>query len=199
MQPPTGQTEREISFIAIAFSVCLVGVLSAAALGISVGVDRAEASRLACAAGYSPCLPVKGDLNCADIASAKRPVRVTGDDPYGLDADEDGVGCEDSGGAESPWGLILRRPVKKEAVSVGLGETLTVVGWSPPISHGQPYELCVTRGSKQSCVPGRGTLAPRIQTFGAWKVKTGERSGKVFKLSVRYKGKNRAADTVPLR
>lgn len=171
----------------------------AAVLTLSGGIDRAEASRLACAPGYAPCLPVKGDLNCADIPAAKRPVRVTGSDPYELDADKDGVGCEDSGGAESPWGLILRKPPKKEAVTAKLGDTLTVVGWSPPVSHGKPYELCVTRGSKQTCVPGKGTLRPDIQTFGVWKVKAGERAGKVFKLSVRYRGKNRAADTVPLR
>lgn len=44
-----------------------------------------------CAAGYSPCLPVVADLNCPDIG---HPVTVTGSDPYGLDRDGDGVGCD---------------------------------------------------------------------------------------------------------
>jgi endonuclease YncB( thermonuclease family) len=44
-----------------------------------------------CITGYSPCLPVVGDLDCADING---PVRVTGSDPYRLDADGDGTGCD---------------------------------------------------------------------------------------------------------
>jgi hypothetical protein len=47
-----------------------------------------------CEPGYSPCLPRATDLNCDDIAAAKKPVHVTGDDPYGLDADGDGSACE---------------------------------------------------------------------------------------------------------
>lgn len=48
-----------------------------------------------CTAGYTPCLPVTGDLDCADVrALGKAPVVVTGDDPYRLDGDDDGSGCE---------------------------------------------------------------------------------------------------------
>ena len=48
-----------------------------------------------CQAGYSPCLPVVGDLDWADVrALGKAPVRVTGADPYRLDGDGDGWGCE---------------------------------------------------------------------------------------------------------
>jgi hypothetical protein len=47
-----------------------------------------------CEPGYSPCLPRAADLNCDDIAAAKKPVHVTGDDPYGLDGDGDGSACE---------------------------------------------------------------------------------------------------------
>jgi hypothetical protein len=47
-----------------------------------------------CEPGYSPCLPVVGDLNCADIPAAKKPVRVSGSDPYRLDGDGDGLACE---------------------------------------------------------------------------------------------------------
>jgi hypothetical protein len=46
-----------------------------------------------CQPGYSPCLPRVADLNCADIPSSKKPVRVTGSDPYRLDGDGDGYGC----------------------------------------------------------------------------------------------------------
>ena len=84
-------------------------VLSAVAL-LSVTSFALAAPRdaAACARGYSPCLPIRSDLDCGQIADAKKPVRVTGADPYGLDADRDGLGCEVSGvggGRQSPWGL----------------------------------------------------------------------------------------------
>jgi hypothetical protein len=47
-----------------------------------------------CQPGYSPCLPRVADLNCSDIPASKRPVRVTGSDPYRLDGDRDGLACE---------------------------------------------------------------------------------------------------------
>jgi endonuclease YncB( thermonuclease family) len=46
----------------------------------------------ACAPGYSPCVPpYPPDVDCADVDG---PIRVTGPDPHGLDADGDGVACE---------------------------------------------------------------------------------------------------------
>jgi len=51
----------------------------------------AEQSGGNCMPGYDPCLPVLGDMNCPDIG---HPVQVTGSDPYGLDRDGDGVGCD---------------------------------------------------------------------------------------------------------
>ena len=48
-----------------------------------------------CHASYSPCLPIVSDLDCADIrAMGVAPVRVLGSDPYRLDGDNDGLGCE---------------------------------------------------------------------------------------------------------
>ena len=48
-----------------------------------------------CHPSYSPCLPIVGDLDCADIrAMGLAPVRVLGSDPYRLDGDDDGYGCE---------------------------------------------------------------------------------------------------------
>ncbi|HYO40073.1 MAG TPA: thermonuclease family protein [Nocardioidaceae bacterium] len=56
-----------------------------------VGQPRTSRPTQGCAAGYSPCLPVAPDLDCADVRGA---VRVTGDDEYGLDRDGDGLGCD---------------------------------------------------------------------------------------------------------
>jgi len=51
-----------------------------------------------CTPGYSPCLPPASDYDCAGGSgngpAYTGPVRVTGSDPYGLDADGDGYGCE---------------------------------------------------------------------------------------------------------
>jgi micrococcal nuclease len=48
-----------------------------------------------CHPSYTPCLPVVGDLDCADVRALDvAPVRVLGSDPYRLDGDGDGLGCE---------------------------------------------------------------------------------------------------------
>jgi endonuclease YncB( thermonuclease family) len=44
-----------------------------------------------CHPGYTPCLPITADLDCADVDG---PITVLGDDPYGFDADGDGTGCD---------------------------------------------------------------------------------------------------------
>jgi len=44
-----------------------------------------------CHPNYEPCLPIVDDLDCPDIRVA---VQVTGSDPYRLDRDNNGVGCE---------------------------------------------------------------------------------------------------------
>jgi hypothetical protein len=49
--------------------------------------------------GYSPCLPPGPDVDCAGGSGdgpryVNGPVSVYGSDPYGLDSDGDGVGCE---------------------------------------------------------------------------------------------------------
>jgi endonuclease YncB( thermonuclease family) len=48
--------------------------------------------------GYSPCLPPGPDVDCrggsGDGPRYTGPVIVTGDDPYDLDADNDGTGCD---------------------------------------------------------------------------------------------------------
>lgn len=52
---------------------------------------KAAPPKQECMTGYSPCLPVVGDLNCGDIGFT---VTVTGSDPYRLDRDKDGFGCD---------------------------------------------------------------------------------------------------------
>lgn len=44
-----------------------------------------------CHPNYEPCLPIVDDLDCPDIRIA---VQVIGDDPYRLDRDGNGIGCE---------------------------------------------------------------------------------------------------------
>ena len=44
-----------------------------------------------CNPNYSPCIPNTYDLDCGDI---RMRVSVIGSDPYRLDADNDGIGCE---------------------------------------------------------------------------------------------------------
>jgi len=55
-------------------------------------------SRASCTPGYSPCLTPASDYDCAggtgDGPEYTGEVQVTGSDPYGLDIDGDGVGCE---------------------------------------------------------------------------------------------------------
>jgi hypothetical protein len=39
-------------------------------------------------------LPNVVDLDCGEISDSLKPIRVIGSDPYRLDADNDGYGCE---------------------------------------------------------------------------------------------------------
>ena len=52
-----------------------------------------------CVAGYDPCIEPGSDVDCASGSGngpryVDGPVYVTGSDPYDLDRDGDGVGCE---------------------------------------------------------------------------------------------------------
>jgi hypothetical protein len=52
-----------------------------------------------CTPGYRPCIAPGPDVDCEGGSGngpryVPGPVTVTGDDPYGLDADHDGTGCE---------------------------------------------------------------------------------------------------------
>jgi hypothetical protein len=57
------------------------------------------ASGAGCTPGYSPCIPPGPDVDCAGGSGngpryVQGPVQVTGSDPYHLDANGDGVGCD---------------------------------------------------------------------------------------------------------
>jgi hypothetical protein len=52
-----------------------------------------------CDPNYEPCVPIASDVDCAGgkgngPAYVQGPVNVIGTDVYGLDADDDGIGCE---------------------------------------------------------------------------------------------------------
>lgn len=52
-----------------------------------------------CTPGYSPCIPQGSDVDCAGGSGngpryVAGPITVTGSDPYRLDSNNDGVGCE---------------------------------------------------------------------------------------------------------
>jgi hypothetical protein len=52
-----------------------------------------------CTPGYSPCIAPGSDVDCAGGSGngpryVSGPVQVTGSDPYGLDRDGNGTGCE---------------------------------------------------------------------------------------------------------
>ena len=52
-----------------------------------------------CDPNYDPCVPIDSDVDCAGgkgngPSYVRGPVRVVGQDIYGLDRDNDGIGCE---------------------------------------------------------------------------------------------------------
>ena len=66
--------------------------------GVSTGTVNATRRTVAggasasCNPNYTPCVPNSAsDLNCPDVG---HPVKVVGSDPYNLDSDGDGSGCE---------------------------------------------------------------------------------------------------------
>lgn len=83
----------------------VVVVLSLAATGIGCGAEdgtgsASQAGGEDCTPGYDPCLPPADDYDCAggEGDGPEYTGRVSVDhghgDPYDLDADGDGVGCE---------------------------------------------------------------------------------------------------------
>lgn len=65
---------------------------------LAVAAPEPEPAAESCTDGYDPCLPPAADYDCeggtGDGPAYTGYVTVTGYDPYDLDADGDGVGCE---------------------------------------------------------------------------------------------------------
>jgi hypothetical protein len=140
-------------------------------------------------------------LDCDQIADRLKPVRVQGDDPFRLDADRDGLGCEtgaEGGGLRSRYGLILRSPPrKKRRVSPSAGRLPSSGGWSPKLAKGTRYKLCsAARCVGLSSYVLKGT-AP--QTFGKWRVTRGDVRSGLVKISLKVGLRVRASDTVSIR
>jgi|SRR5215216_646795 len=182
-------------------AVAVLALIAQASARSSVG--SAPSTSTACAPGYKPCLPVVPDLNCDDIADRLKPIRVTGSDPYGLNRDGDGLGCEPSGwdesgpgaGALSQWGVILRRPRTKEAKTVSLGTTVWVFGWSPTSAEGQRFELCAAK-SRGRCIKPVRRLNGKNQVFGTWTMKTADIYRGFLRVRLLVNGRGRAVDFV---
>ena len=67
--------------------------------GLLFALFASPAAAQDCDPNYDPCVPIASDVDCAGgsgngPAYVEGPVRVIGDDVYGLDRDGDGIGCE---------------------------------------------------------------------------------------------------------
>ena len=74
-------------------------VLAGLALEDAAHAAPRRGAEPACTEGYDPCIPPGPDVDCAGGSGngpryVEGPIRVTGSDPYGLDRDGDGIGCE---------------------------------------------------------------------------------------------------------
>lgn len=185
----------------LALPVLAVALL--ALVGQAAARPSASSSPLisaACAPGYEPCLPVRRDLDCNQIAERLKPIRVTGMDQYRLDPERDGLGCaadwSQGSGALSRWGLIIRKPLRKEAQVVRIGNKVWVAGWSPKPFKGRRFEICALGTRRGRCIKPVRRLNGRNQVFSAWTVRRGDTSGTLLRLSLRVNGKGRADDAV---
>lgn len=66
---------------------------------ILLGAVNSTSAQSGCDPNYTPCVPIASDVDCAGgngngPAYVQGPVRVIGRDIYGLDRDNDGIGCE---------------------------------------------------------------------------------------------------------
>lgn len=84
--PLAGHPIRRRLISATLAATCFAGGASAA-----IAVAPQIGATTSCNSSYAPCVPVVPDLDCADLSGT---VQVLKDDPYGLDRDGDGIGCE---------------------------------------------------------------------------------------------------------
>lgn len=82
----------------IALLIVVVGGVAAAAPP-NQPATKPTKKEPGCHPNYEPCVPIDVDVDCAGgrgdgPSYVTGPVRVIGPDVYGLDADHDGIGCE---------------------------------------------------------------------------------------------------------
>lgn len=84
-----------------AVTLALVAALAAVPVAAddSLAHRRKSNGKRHCTRGYRPCLHPASDWDCAGGSGdgpryVEGTVRVTGSDPYRLDSDNDGYGCE---------------------------------------------------------------------------------------------------------
>jgi hypothetical protein len=88
-----GMNRARRAMVAVLFgSTVIVGSLGSPSVAHNKGKH--------CTKGYKPCLHPASDYDCAGGGGdgpryVHRTVKVKGSDPYRLDADNDGLGCED--------------------------------------------------------------------------------------------------------
>jgi hypothetical protein len=75
----------------IKFYATVGAVAAIVGFGIGYFFHHQTHNLVVCDSNYSGCVPVKSDIDCADLAT---PVAVTGVDVYALDRDGDGKACE---------------------------------------------------------------------------------------------------------
>jgi len=92
----TSTVTKQVTHTAVARVTSTKTVTEAAAQPMA---STASSAAQDCTPGYTPCIPPGPDVDCAGGSGngpryVDGPVYVTGSDPYGLDADHNGVGCE---------------------------------------------------------------------------------------------------------
>jgi hypothetical protein len=128
---------------------------------------------------------------------ALEPVRVTGIDRYGLDSalDSAAKSADKEAAHTVSVGRDPAQATKKEAVVAKVGDTLTVVGWSPSGQTGEPFEVCA-RKPEGHCVARKANLKGAVQVLGTWKLARRDVADGFLRLVARVGGRNRADDGV---
>lgn len=106
------------------FTSRLLLTLAAGFAGLGVTLLAPSPAYAACDPNYSgQCLPpFTGDAGAVDCPDLPGPVTVVGADPYRLDADGDGTGCEDGTPADPdvvPGGACTEEQEGEDAVTDG--------------------------------------------------------------------------------
>ncbi len=193
----------------LALSIFVLALLGAVPASATVRATASVESPSACAPGYSPCLPVVGDLDCGDILDSKKPIRVTGSDQYSLDRDGDGVACEIDGQGFPPptstrritYRLSLEKPLGTTIKQIHRGEKFRVVIWSPNLPFGRKvrYGLCVNKTKGEQCYSNKSwNLTFGYRRIGFWVVTPNEGRHGVLTITLKVEGQRVASKSLRL-